>query len=588
MVSLVDKTRQWFKSKRGITTAETARDVAFCAHTILHRDEILEIRDTTLDPRFSRSSLVTSSPHARFYAGTPLVDAEGNALGALCVVDRRPRALRPEQVDALRALGRRVMAQFEFRRLARALGEQMRTREGVEARLRHQNQELEGSKAEMARLLELAERSRRALLSVLEDEQRTSQELSRTNRALKMLSGCNEALIWANEEDKLLSQVCKLAVEVGGYDFAYVGYAQDDEARSIRPMAKFGSISNILEDLPESWAGEDSSGDALASRCIRSSESVVSKERCQPEPSVGLDSAQRGLVELVALPLRDVSRTFGTLVLYSSERREVGASEVKLLQELADDLAYGIGALRQRTNRERAEEALRSSLREKEALLKEIHHRVKNNLQVIASLLRLESRRIGHEITKSVLRDMQGRIQSMALLHETLYRSGNFAKVDLASYLTKLADQIRRSQASHPDAIRLTVDLAQVQLEIEQAIPCGLIANELVSNCLKHGFADGRKGDIWVTLRPTDKQSQFLLTVRDNGKGLPAGFDWTQQKSLGLQLVSDLSRQLHGEFRVGPGPEAVFEVLFAPAASHTSEGTRLSRERIAERAEGSR
>ena len=188
MVSLVDEKRQWFKSKHGTATSETDRDAAFCAHTILHSDEILEVRDATLDPRFASSTLVTGDPHARFYAGAPLVDAEGHALGALCVLDRKPRILRPEQRAALSALSRNVMAQFELRRSARRLAHQMRSRESVENELRERNQQLESNKEEMAGLLALAEKSRRSLLSVLEDEQRASQELSRTNRALKMLS----------------------------------------------------------------------------------------------------------------------------------------------------------------------------------------------------------------------------------------------------------------------------------------------------------------------------------------------------------------------------------------------------------------
>jgi two-component sensor histidine kinase len=584
MVSLVDEKRQWFKSKYGTSTSETARDAAFCAHTILHSDEVLEVRDATADPRFASSTLVTGDPHARFYAGAPLVDTEGYALGALCVLDRRPRSLRPEQLAALRALSRNVMAQFELRRSARRLADQMRSRESVENELRQRNQQLESSKEEMAGLLTLAEKSRRALLSVLEDEQRASHELSRTNRALKMLSSCNEALMWARDEPGLLKQVCKLAVDLGGYRVAFVAYAQDDADKTILPMAEHGDESGFLADTSLSWAADRPTGLGPAGRCIRGGEPVVCRDINHageaPEFAAAL---KRGLTSVVCLPLRDATRTFGTFVLYSAESRDLAAPEVKLLQDLADDLAFGIGALRQRTTREQAEAALVSSLNEKEALLKEIHHRVKNNLQVITSLLRLEGRRIDHAITRSVLKEMQGRIQSMALLHESLYRSGNFAKVDLAAYLTQLVDQIRRSQASQPDAVRLSIDLAQVQLEIDQAIPCGLIANELVSNSLKHGFADGRKGEIWISLRPTGKERQLKLSVRDSGIGIPKGFDWTHRKSLGLQLVSDLARQLHGELTVGPGPEALFEVIFVPTTAHLSEGSRLSQERLAQR-----
>jgi two-component sensor histidine kinase len=266
---------------------------------------------------------------------------------------------------------------------------------------------------------------------------------------------------------------------------------------------------------------------------------------------------------VVCLPIRESGRAFGLLALYSAESEEIEPAELKSLQDLADDLAYGIGAIRSRLVREQAERALVASLREKEALLKEVHHRVKNNLQVIASLLRMEGRRSIHEAAKSALGQMQGRIYSMALLHETLYRSGNFASVDLNSYLGDLARQLFRSHAMQPGAVRLHLDLAPLRVDIDQAIPCGLIVNELASNSLKHGFGDGRAGDLWIALQPTQGGAHVLI-VKDSGPGLPADFEERKRESLGLQLVSDLARQLQGRLRVGDGREALFEVTFLP------------------------
>lgn len=215
------------------------------------------------------------------------------------------------------------------------------------------------------------------------------------------------------------------------------------------------------------------------------------------------------------------------------------------------------------------------SLREKEALLKEVHHRVKNNLQVITSLLRIEGRRIDHPVTQGVLDRMQGRIQSMALLHETLYRSSNSASVDLAAYLGQLSNQIFRSHVALPGTIRLHVDLEPLPMKIDQAIPCGLIVNELVSNSLKHAFPDGRLGDIWISLQPADDGARIVLSVSDNGSGLPADFDQKRLGSLGLQLVSDLARQLQGHLTIGPAPKAAFEVTFPRIRVPTQEIPRL-------------
>ena len=221
------------------------------------------------------------------------------------------------------------------------------------------------------------------------------------------------------------------------------------------------------------------------------------------------------------------------------------------------------------TEGRRAQEALRTSLREKEALLKEVHHRVKNNLQVVTSLLRLEAGRSTVPGTKEVLREMQGRIRSMALLHETLYRSGNLAHVDLAHYLKQLATQLFRAHNADPGAILLQSALTSVRLEMDQAIPCGLIVNELISNCLKHAFPHHHGGEVRLELDVLAGGSQVRLHVGDNGVGLPAEFDPSCATTLGLQLVSDLTRQLQGTLEIRPpGPGAGFTVTFAVVSPH--------------------
>jgi two-component system sensor histidine kinase/response regulator len=216
------------------------------------------------------------------------------------------------------------------------------------------------------------------------------------------------------------------------------------------------------------------------------------------------------------------------------------------------------------TERKRAELALQASLNEKVALLNEVHHRVNNNLQVITSLLRLETARSAQADTKVVLKEMQGRIRSMALLHESLYRSGVFASIELGKYVKQLATQAFRALTDQDGRIRLQLDLASVTVNMDQATPCGLLVNELVSNCLKHGFPDGRSGEVRIKLQsqPATQagSAHVRLRVSDTGVGLGPDFETKRKNSLGLQLVSDLTRQLGGTLEIGPN--AAFSVTF--------------------------
>jgi PAS domain S-box-containing protein len=207
-----------------------------------------------------------------------------------------------------------------------------------------------------------------------------------------------------------------------------------------------------------------------------------------------------------------------------------------------------------------SESMLRRLLQEKEVLIMEIHHRVKNNLQVIASLLRLESGRNTHTETQSVLQTMQGWIRSMALLHETIYRAGTYAVVDLGRYLEQIATQTFRALLGSRDSIHLRLRMGTVHVGIDQATPCGLLVTELLSNAIKHGFTGECRGEIVVVLEQVHDEDVWRISVSDTGVGLPADFELRRQESLGMQLVSALVTQVGGSLQIGPG--AAFAVAF--------------------------
>jgi PAS domain S-box-containing protein len=207
--------------------------------------------------------------------------------------------------------------------------------------------------------------------------------------------------------------------------------------------------------------------------------------------------------------------------------------------------------------------SLAAALKEKESLLKEIHHRVKNNLQVISSLLKLQSATVDDPDTVHALEDCRHRVRSMALVHEKLYRSTDLARIDFGQYVRELAAYLFRSYGAQQSGVALQIDVDEASLSIDAAIPCGLIITELVSNCLNHGFRGREAGHVMVALR-ADNRSGWVLTVSDDGVGFPPNLDFRNTNSLGLQLVSTLTQQLAGSVqrRDREGGGTAFEICF--------------------------
>ncbi len=213
------------------------------------------------------------------------------------------------------------------------------------------------------------------------------------------------------------------------------------------------------------------------------------------------------------------------------------------------------------TERKRAEEQIKASLNEKEVLLKEIHHRVKNNMQVIISLLNLQSKHVKDKHDLEIFKDSQNRVKSMALIHEELYQSEDLARIDLAEYVQNVTSHLFNMYRVSPAAIKLVADIKDDPLDINTAIPCGLIINELVSNSLKYAFPNNREGEIQIKLYAS-KDDTFSLIVRDNGIGLPEDLDFRDTESLGLQLVVALVEQLKGTVELDRSEGTAFEIVF--------------------------
>lgn len=208
------------------------------------------------------------------------------------------------------------------------------------------------------------------------------------------------------------------------------------------------------------------------------------------------------------------------------------------------------------SDRRRQQRALEDAVSEKDTLLKEVYHRVKNNLQVVQSLLSMQRRAVPEGPARAALDDSALRVRAMAMVHEMLYRAGNLAAVPLRAYTTDLLHQIGLAAGAQRRGIVLEAEVIETDTGLDAAVPYGLLLVELVTNSMKHGFADGRSGT--VRLRLERDEAGLCLHIADDGRGLPEGFTLNQPRSLGLQLAVSLSRQLGGELRVEPSAGALF------------------------------
>jgi PAS domain S-box-containing protein len=229
-------------------------------------------------------------------------------------------------------------------------------------------------------------------------------------------------------------------------------------------------------------------------------------------------------------------------------RKDGSVFPVRLVGDLVTDAAGSplavVTVCEDITERKETEGRLKASIAEKDVLLKEIHHRVKNNLQIISSLLNLQMKKITEAKTRAELNATRNRIRSMALIHAKLYQSKNLSQINFAEYIEEFSRQLRSLYNVSPKKVKLVLDIDEVFLDVDVAIPCGMIVNELLTNALKYAFPEERSGEIRVVLR--SEAAATVLTVEDDGVGLPPEMDLAGVETLGLQLVRGLAQQLNG------------------------------------------
>ena len=310
---------------------------------------------------------------------------------------------------------------------------------------------------------------------------------------------------------------------------------------------------------------------------VPSGEEAISKAEESKADLVLMDIMLEGEIDGIEAAHK-INNEYGIPVIYLTAYR---SEEILERAKLTEPYAYIVKPFEERElrtnveivlNRHRAEkermklteitaknEFLKKTLIEKETLLREIHHRVNNNMQIISSLLSLQSTQVKDERDLGLFIDSQNRVKSMAKVHERLYQSNDLSSIKFAEYGMNLLNDLFSSHRA-PSGIRLRVDIEDLSFNMETAIPCGLIINELVSNSLKYAFPNG-EGEIYVNLVTYD-EDKFLLSVSDNGVGLPEDLDFKNTDSLGFRLTNNLTMQLEGEIELDRSNGTKFTILF--------------------------
>lgn len=335
--------------------------------------------------------------------------------------------------------------------------------------------------------------------------------------------------------DALLNRAVHMVAETCKVEYCQILELLPDRQK-LRPRAGFG--------WPDGYIGGEATVPAnsasLAGYTLTAKEPVYAASLATETRFTDPLIKAYGLASSMSTVIHGQGQPFGVISAQTVKNRKFSPADLNFLQAVANVLATAIERLN-------TEEQLRASLREKEVLLREIHHRVKNNLQAISNLLYLQSNYVQDPQVLQMFRETQDRVKSIALIHERLYETRDLAQIDFAEYIRSLAEHLIYSYHIESGAVQLEVDIDDVRMDVDTAIPLGVIINELVANCLKHAFGEkpaaGQAPLIRIEMRASGNRPQ-VLTVRDNGAGFPEGLDISQTSSLGLQLVHMLSTHI--------------------------------------------
>ena len=397
-----------------------------------------------------------------------------------------------------------------------------------------------------------------------DDKERWTEEITRTLtldepfRGIYRFLAHDGHIVWVRGEIKIVHDADGMPLFIQGVGFDVSELKRAEEANALLAAIVESSddaiIGKTLDGLIVSWnPGAEKIYGYAADEIIGQHISVLFPSDRPAEVAYIIETIRQG---------ERVAQDEAVHVTKDGRRIDVSLT-ISPIRDVDGKLLGASTIARDITERKEAENRIRTSLKEKETLLKEVHHRVKNNLQITSSLFSLQSAAIKDEEILDVFRQSSNRIQSMALVHEKLYSSDNLSQIEAGEYIRSLVPNLLQSYGLRAGNIALHWDIENVLLEIDKAIPLGLIINELVSNCVKHAFAPGAKGDIWISLHR--QNDNVLVVVADNGAGFPDNLDFQSTGTLGLQLVNTLTNQLKGNIGLHSNGKTEFRIQFRGA-----------------------
>ena len=401
-----------------------------------------------------------------------------------------------------------------------------------------------GTKTSVASLLDITERKQ------------AENRAKHLNLVLHAIRNVNQLITREKDINKLLKGACNILVKTRGYYYIWIALLDDSE--KLIKTAESGLGKKFIPLLKQLKKGGIP---ACGIKALKQPDVVVTMDptsECSDCPLSGMYGG-RGTV---TFRLEHEGKIYGLASVSIPAEFAADKEEHALFKEVVSDLAFAIHNIELGQIHRRDVEQIKASLKEKEVLLREIHHRVKNNMQIVSSLLRLQSAKAEDKKTQEIFRECQNRISTMAIIHEKLYQSKDLAKINFAQYIDRLAVHIYHSYGVDSNIIALKTDLEEVFLDLNRAIPCGLIANELLSNSVKHAFPEGKKGEICIKLY-SDKKGTISLVVSNDGIGFPKDIDFRKASSLGLQMVNDLTRQIDGTIELDRNGGTSFKVEFS-------------------------